>query len=394
MIAFLCKKRGMMVKFDPINEGMFTREEIYDKVWRFPTSKLKESFGMSDVAIAKLCKKLQIPKPPRGYWARLQYGQKLPRIPLPPFNGQNPIQKIVVKSFSRAPSKVDVTKLKIIHKIPLTAFIIPQSSRFTHPLVIKTFKVLQKTQVSKWGDGKYGRIWINEPGCLNVKVGKDSIERAMSIMEILLNMLESNGYSVLVKNNQTSGGGQHLVTLVMINGDPVPFYIEQLGTMKEKSLTVEEKSKWFYDRWNYSLARKLRLVIDDYCGEEMRRRWSIRDDHSISETLASFVDGLVNAAHVIKESRLKNEERTRQWKELEQKRIESEERVRDLKNHAFAWDEVQKFKSFIETLEKTSIQRLGVINPTSRLGTWLDWAKRFVDSIDPIQKFINKYSSP
>jgi len=41
-------------------------------------------YGVSDVAIAKACALLDIPKPPRGYWAKKAAGQKLPiRPPLP-----------------------------------------------------------------------------------------------------------------------------------------------------------------------------------------------------------------------------------------------------------------------------------------------------------------------
>lgn len=61
-----------------------TREQLYEKVWSTPCSKLAEEFGLSDVAIAKRCKKLEVPRPARGYWAKLQAGRKPRRIPLPP----------------------------------------------------------------------------------------------------------------------------------------------------------------------------------------------------------------------------------------------------------------------------------------------------------------------
>ncbi len=33
------------------------------------------AWRFSDVAVGKLCEKLQVPKPPRGYWARVEAGQ-------------------------------------------------------------------------------------------------------------------------------------------------------------------------------------------------------------------------------------------------------------------------------------------------------------------------------
>ena len=60
-----------------------TREELYKKVWSVPTYKLKEEFGISDVMIGKICKLNGVPKPPLGYWARVNAGQRVRLTPLP-----------------------------------------------------------------------------------------------------------------------------------------------------------------------------------------------------------------------------------------------------------------------------------------------------------------------
>ena len=61
----------------------FTRNELYDKIWNTPTIKLAKDFGLSDVALGKICKKHVIPKPPLGYWAKLMHGKIVARPPLP-----------------------------------------------------------------------------------------------------------------------------------------------------------------------------------------------------------------------------------------------------------------------------------------------------------------------
>ncbi len=61
----------------------FTREELYELVWSKPISKLAGEFGLSDVGLAKACKKANIPRPPRGYWAKLAAGKKVFRHELP-----------------------------------------------------------------------------------------------------------------------------------------------------------------------------------------------------------------------------------------------------------------------------------------------------------------------
>jgi hypothetical protein len=47
-------------------------EEIAKLVWEIPTQKLAQQLGVSDVAIAKFCRKHKINKPSRGYWAKQQ----------------------------------------------------------------------------------------------------------------------------------------------------------------------------------------------------------------------------------------------------------------------------------------------------------------------------------
>ena len=61
-----------------------TREELYDLMWSTPVAKVAKELGVSGVALAKRCKRVAVPLPPRGYWARIAAGQKIPKPPLPP----------------------------------------------------------------------------------------------------------------------------------------------------------------------------------------------------------------------------------------------------------------------------------------------------------------------
>ena len=51
-----------------------TREQLYDLVWSEPMQRLAKQIGISDVAIAKHCRKLGVPVPERGHWNKLQVG--------------------------------------------------------------------------------------------------------------------------------------------------------------------------------------------------------------------------------------------------------------------------------------------------------------------------------
>lgn len=51
------------------------KEELERLVWEMPTTKVAKQFGVSDKAIQKRCELLEINKPPRGYWRKLETGK-------------------------------------------------------------------------------------------------------------------------------------------------------------------------------------------------------------------------------------------------------------------------------------------------------------------------------
>lgn len=43
------------------------RTEFYNKIWSKPMTKLAKEYGVSDVGLSKICKKMDIHKPYAGY---------------------------------------------------------------------------------------------------------------------------------------------------------------------------------------------------------------------------------------------------------------------------------------------------------------------------------------
>jgi hypothetical protein len=68
------------------------RSELYELVWQQPMARLAQTFAISDVGLAKICRKHDIPRPPRGYWAKKQFGQEPPKSPLPHSEKDNEIE--------------------------------------------------------------------------------------------------------------------------------------------------------------------------------------------------------------------------------------------------------------------------------------------------------------
>jgi hypothetical protein len=60
------------------------REDLHKLVWTAPVSEIASRMGISDVGLAKACRRADIPLPGRGYWARVGAGHTVGTDPLPP----------------------------------------------------------------------------------------------------------------------------------------------------------------------------------------------------------------------------------------------------------------------------------------------------------------------
>lgn len=60
-----------------------TREELYRSVWSTPIVKLANELGLSGSYLARVCTVLNVPRPERGFWAKLHAGAKvnIPALP-------------------------------------------------------------------------------------------------------------------------------------------------------------------------------------------------------------------------------------------------------------------------------------------------------------------------
>jgi len=87
---------GLMKK--PVNERERRRDEfmrlasrydraaLYEQVWSQPVQTVAKTYRISGVMLGKVCRKLQVPVPPRGYWARVQNGYSARRPSLTKLN--------------------------------------------------------------------------------------------------------------------------------------------------------------------------------------------------------------------------------------------------------------------------------------------------------------------
>lgn len=82
----------------------YDRKELYEAIWSTPATALAKKLGLSDVGLAKICNRYDIPRPGRGYWAKHAVGMKQPQPKLK-HPEQNP--RIAISSYRSATGIAD-----------------------------------------------------------------------------------------------------------------------------------------------------------------------------------------------------------------------------------------------------------------------------------------------
>ncbi|MFN3668130.1 MAG: hypothetical protein ACK4VY_02385 [Brevundimonas sp.] len=70
---------------------MISREELYQLVWTEPMVRIAEQFNVSGSYLARICTLLNVPRPARGYWAKLAVGKAPAQTPLPEAQPGDPL---------------------------------------------------------------------------------------------------------------------------------------------------------------------------------------------------------------------------------------------------------------------------------------------------------------
>jgi len=91
-----------------LNSTCWNRVDLYGEVWNRPLVRLSRKYGISDVRLGKVCRKLKIPHPGRGYWAKRKASVAVERLPLPEFKDPPVVRRMKPKNAAARLDKVSV----------------------------------------------------------------------------------------------------------------------------------------------------------------------------------------------------------------------------------------------------------------------------------------------
>lgn len=378
-----------------MNTVELTRQELYDLVWETPTRHLCKRFGLSDVGLAKVCKRLEIPRPSYGYWAKKAAGGQVKRTPLPRCDDQQ-LQKI---AFTPGEPKTEdddgffdpEIRALYVQESQAEPIEVSESLPSPHPLVARTRDALADVKPSNWSRDE-GLLYPNRREgvhLLDIACSKATLPRALRIMDALLKGLERRGYTFGEPKNSWQHG-------TAATGHDYEFVFRMREPTKRQLQT--KKNSWD-SQYAYVLTGELQLEID-YMTYRSNR--ALRD--GVHKKVEDYVRELpLKLLQVIDEYRRKEAERAeaqrrqdeirqRQQEEADRKaRREEQLRKRQAQREALLqtaeqWRRAQTLREFIEAVRATAVERAGGKKLHPDTMRWLDWATKTANRADPIEQ--------
>ncbi len=177
----------------------WNRDEIYVEAWEQPLVKVAPKYGISAVALGKVCRKLQIPLPGPGYWTKKEFGKPVERLPLPRPKDIPIVHRFKYPASEQSPSSMPATPEEAptdpeylrINQLESRSIVIDPDAR-RHKLVTATEKAMKRAQPDEKGilQPRY-----NE-SCLELRVSRGALERARSFINAVILCLEAEGFPV------------------------------------------------------------------------------------------------------------------------------------------------------------------------------------------------------
>lgn len=164
-----------------------TRDDLYKEIWSEPATKLAQRYDVSSSYLARVCEGLNVPHPPRGYWARKAAGEKMPVPLLPPAGPGDPLfwEKGVAVMERLPPLELPPPETKSKGKAA------PTTRPAHHPLVTAWRGFLEEAAATEGG-----YMAPRKKNVLDAFVTKPMIRGAAEALDAILIELEMRGYRV------------------------------------------------------------------------------------------------------------------------------------------------------------------------------------------------------
>ena len=368
--------------------NVYDRETLYKEVWESPVTEVAKRYKVSDVAIHKVCKALEIPTPPAGYWAKLRAGKPASVITLP--KSDKASKKAGIQTGVTHQSEAEMETLtflsgedrSVILAVASQILLPDEEARMHSKIITHRKAVAEWKKQHKSDDNRSWNRRNSDPApSLAESISDEALPRACRIIDALIKAMEPLGCSL------TNDLG------FVVNGETVHLSFSESQDQTSHVLTKDENMqllKYEDERRHSSWASKPQIRKYDYIFNgrlslAVNGRKSFRDCKSyvLEDRLGDIMIELYEAAEEIKKDREAREEAERKRQEEERRKEERRKRYNvevdrtlALTNLAEDYNTACKIRRYIAVVEASGV-------PDEKTAEWIEWAKTKADWYDP-----------
>jgi hypothetical protein len=370
-----------MTDDQPKQPVIVSRQDLYAQVWSTPMMQLAEQYGVSGNGLAKICRRLVIPVPGRGYWARKQAGQKVSQAPLRNAPDGVPLQARIAPSPPPAPPPRLSTELeeKFAAARELTSVLrVSEKLLRPHPVIAAWLEEHKRRQEEARRDP-----WRRMS---DVQGFSETDRRRHRFLDALFKALERNGFKAKT--------GERSEVFLEVDRERVEFELKEKYRQVRRPLTDDEK-KWGFnpDRpWRQELqpSGMLAFTIRTHLDSALTHAWIDKPDRPIETELPDIVATLLLAGPILIERRRQHQEAEKRRLEAEHRRYEEQQRRQKDDNrwkhfvaYAHRWREAEIARQFLAALEG-KLENDGATFDGRPASEWVEWARERLAKYDPL----------
>lgn len=312
-----------------------TRDQLYTEVWETPMRQLAAKYCLSDVGLAKLLKRMDVPRPPVGYWAKRSAGKAPPKTPLPSLG---------------------------------------------HALVTSAIKQIQRGRLDQ-----DGFVRIDARTAVAIRVTRESAERAVRLFAALISAWESAGHRIGANVNAPDGG-----TELCVGSDSAMVHLielkEPVSTARAR-IDNRPRGHTVPPRATGQLA----FVLGFLGSDAEQPAWRDSESTRLESMVESIAHELVDQARRCTERRLELEREQRQYQKVHARRtakskLDHEEREWEkfVMNAVREWQTAEHIRAYLAAFRQAVDSGHRSVRNKAEYEAFLEWVSFLAVKADPL----------
>ena len=358
----------------------YDRAKLLEEVWTEPVQTVALRYQLSDVGLKKLCSRLLIPTPPRGYWAKLKAGRTVPARPaLKPYNG-NPRHLYRFVAQPVPPTEVNVPVDERLEPVlaferdPANYIQVPSRGTRWHHLVAATRDAFNAGYKDSRG------IPLPRGKGFDIAVSAEQRMRALRVMNTLIKALEKRGFKLVQ--------GDHHVEVEMF-GVRLPLSVFEATKRTSYVPTAKQvaaKSRGEYSYWppyQYTPTGTLEIRCGNG-GAVIKDSARAPIEEQLNQVVVLMARCAIGTLRYREEQERINQIReTRRREALALRAIQDAEKkkLEQLIYDAQRWQQAEAIRAFLHAQEADALKTGAISDQQS---SHLVWARAKADWLDPL----------